>query len=217
MIYYKRKMPTQIIIADDHPLLVDGIRMILEEMDNVIVLNSVNNGRLLLDELERAVVGLVLLDLNMPRLDGIACLKIIRTNFPKVKVIILTNYNQPELIKEIKTLGACGYLVKNDSTIHLKEAINAVIAGNTWFSEAASPPPGASPFFTDDFMKKYQLTKREVEIIRMIAAGIPTRGISEKLFVSEFTVNAHRRNICRKLNLHTPAGLINFAREQGLV
>lgn len=210
-------MPLKIIIADDHPLLIDGIRMVLEEMDDVIVLNPVNNGRQLLDEISRRTVNIVLLDLNMPKLDGIACLRIIKTNFPKVKVIVLTNYNQPELIKEIKTLGASGYLLKNDNPIHLKEAIDAVAAGNTWFSFAEYSPPASSPFFTDDFMKKYQLTKREVEIIRMIVAGIPTREISERLFVSEFTINTHRRNICRKLNVHTPAGLINFAKEQGLV
>jgi DNA-binding NarL/FixJ family response regulator len=207
----------QIIIADDHPLIVEGIRMVLDEMKNTRMLKWVCNGRQLIDELRSTDVDMVLLDLNMPKLDGIDCLKIIKTDFPKVKVIVLTNYNQPELIKEIKELGAQGFLLKNDSTTHLKEAINTVVKGNTWFPVADVPLNGGSPFFTDSFMKKYQLTKQEVEIIRLIIAGIPTREIGERLFVSEFTINAHRRNICRKLNVHTPVGLINFAKEHGLV
>ena len=210
-------MPVQIIIADDHPLIVEGIRMVLDEMKNIRLIKRVCNGRQLIDELRNNVADMVLLDLNMPKPDGIECLKIIKTDFPKVKVIVLTNYNQPELIKEIKELGAWGFLLKNDSTTRLKEAINTVLKGNTWFPVADDSRSGNSPFFTDGFMKKYQLTKREVEIIRMIVAEVPTREIGEKLFVSEFTINAHRRNICRKLNVHTPVGLINFAKEPGLV
>lgn len=209
-------MPLQIIIADDHPLIVEGIRMVLEEIKNIRLLKWVSNGRLLIDELSRATVDLVLLDLNMPKLNGIDCLKIIKADFPKVKVIVLTNYNQPELIKEIKESGAHGYLLKNDNTVHLKEAIEKVINGNTWFPVMNESLESSSVFFADGFMKKYQLTKRELEIIRMIVAGIPTRQIGERLFVSEFTINAHRRNICRKLNVHTPVGLINFAKEHGL-
>ncbi|MBS1737877.1 MAG: response regulator transcription factor, partial [Bacteroidetes bacterium] len=95
-------------------------------------------------------------------------------------------------------------------------AIEKVINGNTWFPVMNESLESSSVFFADGFMKKYQLTKRELEIIRMIVAGIPTRQIGERLFVSEFTINAHRRNICRKLNVHTPVGLINFAKEHGL-
>jgi two-component system NarL family response regulator len=99
----------------------------------------------------------------------------------------------------------------------LKEAVLAVEDGGTWFPE--EPPAAADPpsLFVNDFMKKYQITQREVEIIRKIAQGYTTKEIGEQLYVSEFTVNAHRRNICRKLDIYTPVGLVNFAKEHGLV
>jgi len=209
-------MPLRLIIADDHPLLSDGLRMVLEEIKDLQVLPPVSNGRQLIDQLQQTPADIVLLDLNMPQLDGIETLKILQKNYPKVSVIILTSYYQPELVREIKALGAKGYLLKTTSTQLIKEAVAAVTAGDTWFTINELPVPSASPYFVDDFMKKYQLTKREVEIIRMIGSGFTTKKIGEKLFVSEFTVNAHRRNISRKLNIHTTVSLLHFAKENGL-
>jgi DNA-binding NarL/FixJ family response regulator len=198
------------------PLLVDGLVSVLEEIEDVLVLEPVGNGRQLIDRLKKLVVDVVLLDLNMPLLDGIASLKIIKTEFARVKVIIFTSYDQPKLIKEIKALGAEGYLLKTSNSTTLKKAILEVAAGQTWFPESIVESPELD-VQTDDFVKKYQITKREVEIIRMIAEGLTTKQIGDRLFVSEFTINSHRRNICRKLNIYTPVGLLNFAKEQGLV
>ncbi|WP_460970186.1 response regulator [Spirosoma migulaei] len=209
-------MPIRLIIADDHPLLIDGVRAVIEEMDDVVLLDSVTNGRQLMDRLLKQPVDMVLLDLNMPHLDGISTLTILKERQPHLKVIIFTSYDQPKLIKEIKSLGADGYLLKTSSSSVLKEAIIAVGAGATWFPDevvASSTPE----LLIDDFTIKYQITKREVEIIRLIVQGFSTRQIGERLFISEFTVNSHRRNIARKLGIDTPIGLLNFAKEQGLV
>jgi DNA-binding NarL/FixJ family response regulator len=208
-------MPLRLIIADDHPLLVDGLRRVLEEMEGIEVLETVANGRRLLDRLRQMPADLVLLDLHMPHLDGIETLKIIRTEFPRLKVLVFTSYNQPRIVREIRSLGAEGILLKSSPSHVLKEAVRVVADGGTWYQEEGPFP--ASPEFTDDFMKKYQITTREVEIIRKIAKGFTTKEIGEQLFVSEFTVNAHRRNICRKLEINTPVGLVNFAKEHGLV
>ncbi|QDK79257.1 response regulator transcription factor [Spirosoma sp. KCTC 42546] len=209
-------MPIRLIIADDHPLLIDGVRAVIEEMDDVVLLDSVTNGRQLMDRLLKQLVDMVLLDLNMPHLDGISTLTILKERQPHLKVIIFTSYDQPKLIKEIKSLGADGYLLKTSSSSVLKEAIIAVAAGATWFPDevvASSTPE----LLIDDFTIKYQITKREVEIIRLIVQGFSTRQIGERLFISEFTVNSHRRNIARKLGIDTPIGLLNFAKEQGLI
>ena len=211
-------MATRILIADDHPLLVDGLRRMLEETGGMQVLEPVGSGRLLLARLRENPVDLVLLDLQMPQLDGLETLRILREEFPGVKVLIFTNYNQPKLIREARSLGARGYLSKSCTSQMLKEAIARVAGGGSWFPE--EDEPGAltgKTDFTDDFMRKYQITTREVEILRKIARGYTSREIGEQLFVSEFTVNAHRRNICRKLDVHTPAGLVSFAKEHGLV
>jgi DNA-binding NarL/FixJ family response regulator len=207
-------MPLRLIIADDHPLLIDGVRKVLAEMDDMELLEPVNNGRGLLTCLRQMPVDIVLLDLHMPQLDGIETLKVLRKEFPRVKVLVFTSYNQSKLLKEIRSLGARGCLYKDSGAVILKQAVQTVAEGGTWFQEQASIP--TSEQFIDEFMKKYQVTQREVEILRKIAAGYTSKEIGKQLFVSEFTVNAHRRNICRKLDIYTPAGLVNFAKEHGL-
>lgn len=214
----KGKMPLRIIIADDHPLLVDGLRRVLEEMKDVEVTEPVGNGRQLLLRLRESPVDMVLLDLQMPQLDGLETLRILQKEFPRLKVVIFTNYNQQKLLREARNLGAGGYLSKSCTSQELKEAVRTVEDGSTWFpKESPSAAEDSPSVFVNDFMKKYQITQREVEIIRKIALGYTTKEIGEQLYVSEFTVNAHRRNICRKLDIYTPVGLVNFAKEHGLV
>jgi DNA-binding NarL/FixJ family response regulator len=206
----------KIIIADDHPLLIDGLKKVLEEIDNAYVVSTAGNGPELISILRKTTADLILLDLQMPKLDGIDTLKIIRKDFPRLKIIVFTNYGQPKLIREIKTMGAHGYLLKDSTSSVIKEAVAHVAAGNTWFKELQNEKP-PSALLVNDFMKKYQLTERETEIIGKIAEGLTTKDIAAKLFVSEFTINTHRRNICRKLNIYTPVGLLNFAKEHGLI
>jgi DNA-binding NarL/FixJ family response regulator len=214
----KGKMPLRIIIADDHPLLVDGLRRVLEEMEDVEVMEPVGNGRQLLLRLRESPVDMVLLDLQMPQLDGLETLRILQKEFPRLKVVIFTNYNQQKLLREARNLGASGYLSKSCTSQELKEAVRTVEEGGTWFpKESPSAAEDSPSVFVNDFMKKYQITQREVEIIRKIALGYTTKEIGEQLYVSEFTINAHRRNICRKLDIYTPVGLVNFAKEHGLV
>jgi len=213
-------MPLKIIIADDHPLLVDGMKRMLEEMEDVEVLEPVGNGRQLLARLRGQAVDIVLLDLHMPQLDGLETLRLLQKENPSLKILVFTNYNQPKLWREVRGLGARGYLLKSCTAQTLKEAVLTVSDGGTWFDEegtAGAAPESGDSIFTDDFMKKYQITPREVEIIRKIAQGYTTKEIGEQLYVSEFTVNAHRRNICRKLDIYTPVGLVNFAKDNGLV
>ncbi|HLY71226.1 MAG TPA: response regulator transcription factor [Puia sp.] len=209
-------MALRLVIADDHPLLVDGLKQVLEEIQNVEVVATAGNGFELINVLRKNRVDMVLLDLQMPRMDGIDSLKILKKDFPKLKIVVFTNYGQPKLIKEIRSLGANGYLLKNSTSSILKEAVNTVASGNNWFQDL-NPEVKQSVLLTNDFMKKYQLTERETEIICKIAEGLTTKEIASQLYVSEFTINTHRRNICRKLNIYTPVGLLNFAKEHGLV
>ena len=209
----------RLLLADDHPLLLDGLRSVLTDLPDTELLPPVTNGHQLLDYLHLYPVDVVLLDLNMPKTDGMTALKLIRRDFPLVKVIVFTSYNQPQRIREVQALGAMGYLLKTTDAPTLKTAVQQVWAGKPWFptlKSVSTPAPDASNP-DDAFMQKYQITKREVEIIQQIVAGLTTRQIADMLTVSEFTINAHRRNISRKLGIDTPVGLVNFAREQGLV
>ncbi len=125
----------KIIIADDHPLLVDGLRRMLEEMDGMQVLEPVSNGRQLLARLRDQVVDMVLLDLHMPQLDGLETLRVLQQELPAVKILIFTNYNQPKLWREARSLGARGYLLKSCTAQTLREAVLTVLDGGTWFDE----------------------------------------------------------------------------------
>ncbi len=207
----------RILIADDHQLLTDGLVAMLKENPGWEIQEPVNNGRALLEKLAGSRADVVVLDLNMPLLDGIRTLEILRAQYPSVKVLVLTNYNQPQLLAEVRKLGANGYLLKNAPASVLKTAITTIAAGGEWFEELQPQESQLPPYFLDEFMKKYQLTKREVEIIRMVGSELTSREIGTQLSISEFTVNTHRKNIMRKLALKNIAGLLNFAKEHGLL
>src|SRR4051812_33404342 len=167
-------MSLKLVIADDHPLLIDGLKRVLEEMEDVSVIACVENGLQLISVLRKITVDIVLLDMQMPKLDGIDSLRIIKKDFPRVKIIVFSNYGQTKLINEIKTLGADGYLLKDSTSTELKEAVTAVAAGRKWFINSRDEQP-ASPLYISEFMKKYQLTERETEIIRKIAEGLTSK------------------------------------------
>ena len=211
-------LPYKIILADDHQFLLEGIMTVLKEMPAVQVVAAVNNGHELMEILAKQQPDLVIFDLNMPGYDGLQCLQKIKKGYPHIKTLVLTNYSQPELIEEVNQKQADGYLVKNSTAAELKEAIENILAGKKHFpvTHEINSLPGNAYFF-DDFLKKYQLTKREVGIIRMICQEMSSKEIAENLFLSELTVTTHRRNILRKLEVKNVAGLVNFAKQYSLL
>jgi DNA-binding NarL/FixJ family response regulator len=205
----------KIFIADDHQILIDGIVSFFEDLDGFKVVGWANDGANLLQQIATLTPDIILLDLNMPKLDGIATLKKLRENYPNIKVIILSNYHQSQLIKETKNLGANGYVLKNGSKTDLLQAIEAIKNGKSFFP-SESDKAEAPSVFTDEFTKKHHLTKREVEIIRLVCEELNSKEIADKLFIAEFTVTTHRRNILSKLGLKNTPALINFAKENGI-
>jgi len=210
-------MPIKLLIADDHQMVIDGLVSVLKEENELELLKPVNNGQELLREVRRSSPDVILLDLNMPRLDGIETLTILNKDFPQIKVLILSSYNHPELIEEVKKLGAKGYLIKDTPYPFLRQSILNVAEGINWVQNIDNSVSNTPSYYIDDFMKKYQLSKREVEIVGMIAKGCTSKEIGDNLFISEFTVTTHRRNILRKLNIKSVATLVLFAKENGLV
>jgi DNA-binding NarL/FixJ family response regulator len=209
---------TKIILADDHQLFIEGVRTVLADLTDVLVVATVNDGDALMRKVRHEEVDVVLLDLNMPKLDGLKCLKEIKATRPSVKVLILTNYNQPELIDEVRKLEADGFMVKNSSASELRDAVLRIIAGEKLFNEGQkSPVLDETSYFFDDFLKKFKLTRREVDIIRLVCRELSSKQIAAELHLSEFTVSTHRKNIQRKLNIKNVAGLVAFAKEHQLV
>lgn len=209
---------TKIILADDHQLFIEGVRTVLAELNDASVVATVNDGEALMKKIRSEEVDVVLLDLNMPKLDGLKCLKEIKATKPSVKVLVLTNYNQPELVDEVRKLEADGFMVKNSSASELRDAVMRVIAGEKLFNEGQkSPVLDETSYFFDDFLKKFKLTRREVDIIRLVCRELSSKQIAAELHLSEFTVSTHRKNIQRKLNIKNVAGLVAFAKEHQLV
>jgi DNA-binding NarL/FixJ family response regulator len=210
-------MPIRLLIADDHQLLIDGLVAVLQENPAWEILEPVNNGRALLSRLAETRVDFILLDLNMPQIDGIRALEVIKKEFPQVKVLVLTNYNQPQLLAEVRKLGADGYILKNAPASTLETAISSILNGQPYFEELSPAQAPVAAYFLDEFMKKYHLTKREVEIIKMVGSELTSKEIGNQLSISELTVNTHRKNILRKLECRNTAGLLNFAKQHGIL
>lgn len=211
-------MKYKIVLADDHRFLLDGITTVLKEMPAVEIVAIAYNGFELMEAVGRERPHLVITDLNMPGYDGMQCLQKIKTNYTGIKVLVLTNYTQPELVEEVKAMQADGFLNKNSTAAELTEAVEIILSGKKYFP-AANEPEALSDdlYFMDDFLKKYQLTKREVGIIRMISREMSSKEIAAELCLSDLTINTHRRNIFRKLEIKNVAGLLNFAKEHMLL
>ena len=208
----------KVVLADDHQFLLEGILTLLKDDPMIEIVATANNGIELMSIVGRERPGLVIMDLNMPGYDGLQCLQKIKKEFPETRVLILTNYNQPELVDEVRAGQADGYLVKNSTAADLREAVSRIMDGEKYFPDAhmlKSVPDDS--FFFDEFLRKYQLTKREIEIIQLICREMSTRQIATALFLSELTINTHRRNILRKLEVKNVAGLMNFAKQNQLL
>lgn len=202
-------------IADDHHVLVAGLQSLFSNPGHGIeVILTAANGMELLDEMATAPVDLVLLDLNMPGGNGLDCLPDLRERFPLVRVVIFTMYDQPKFIKEAFKLGAEGYILKDSRLEDIVRGIHTVAEGQVFLSDGLSVFPGtngdAENTFDDGFLMLHSLTKREMEILSMIARAKSNKEIAEELFISDQTVSVHRKNLMRKLRVSSSAGLIKF-------
>lgn len=204
--------PVKVIIADDHALFVNGLELLLKEDPDVEVIAVANDGNDLLRLTEKQLPDVILLDVNMPNMNGLDALKHIKKNFSSAKVIILSTYQEDHLIEKAKQYGANGYLLKNCNKDELIKTIFLVAEGKTCFPYRI-PKTDRNFTYTDILLKKINLTKRELEITELIKEGLTNQQMAEKLFLSIFTVETHRKNIMQKLQLKNPAALIRFLLE----
>lgn len=202
----------RIIIADDHTLFINGLQMLLKEAPDINVTAIANDGRSLLSLIALQPPDLVLLDINMPNMNGMEALQHIRRDFPMVRTIILSTYHEDHLIEKARQYGANGYLLKNCDKEELLKTLSLVMSGETCFPYRL-PKQENSFDEQDHFLKQFNLTKREMEVISLIKDGLTNQQMAEKLFLSIFTVETHRKNIMQKLQLKSPAALIRFLME----
>lgn len=208
----------KILIADDHDIVLEGYKSILSEIPNMEVVGKAANGKEVLYMLQSNLVDIVLMDLNMPQMDGIEATEKVKELFPNVKILVLTMLGDSMHIKKLVDLGVDGYLLKNSDKATLIRAIEGVYDGKPFFDGEVTKT------ILNRFKQKIEiddeevfLSDRELEIITQIALGLSTAEISEKLFISPHTVKTHRKNINFKLGIHNPAELLIFAKKKNLI
>ena len=203
-----------IVLADDHVLLRDGIKRIIEESPDLRVVAEASDGLELLRVLKQHDVDMVLLDISMPGLRGIEAVREVKISFPAIKVLILTMHKKKEYIRHAFSAGADGYLLKEATGDELFDAINTIRNGENYVSNAFSKEliiELLQLYRTGGKLEAEVLTIREKEVLKLIAEGKSSKEIADLLFISIYTVNNHRAKIIKKLGLKKTADLVRYA------
>ena len=207
-----------ILIADDHQMFIDGIRSLLEDSRDIVVVGEARTGIEVLERCGEKQVDIVIMDINMPEMDGIQATRELLKRHPSVKILGLSMYNDREYISDILKAGAMGYILKNTGKESLLNAIATLQAGNNYLGDEVSKT------LLNSFMKHPQtppsmekLSGREIEVLECIATGRTTHEIAEQLFISKNTVETHRKNLLYKLKARNTAELVNNAYKQRLI
>ena len=210
-------MSIRLLLADDHQIFADSLSLLLSSLDGVDVLGQVNDGKQVLAFLEDYPVDMVLSDLHMPYMNGVELILQIRRRFPTVRVLVLTMAEDRAHIREALQAGAAGYLLKSVGKDELAKALFTIAAGQPYISDRALQELYRQPEPADEGINLWAaLTNREIDVIKLIAQEHNSNQIAEKLFISLNTVETHRKNLFKKLNVKNSLGLIKFALKHGL-
>ena len=210
----------RIVLADDHIILRQGIKKIIEEYGDLKVVGEARDGLELLSLLRKSTPDMVILDISMPNLRGIEAAREIKNLYPDIRILILTMHKKTEYVYYALSAGVEGYLLKEDTESELFSAIETVRSGKTYVSASFATD------MTDDLVQYYLgerkpavelLTTREREVLKLIAEGKSSKEIAALLFISVYTVNNHRANIIKKLKLKRTADLVRYAIDKGYI
>lgn len=212
----------RVLLVDDHQLIIDGLRGFLEPEDDYTVVGEANNGAEAIKLAQVLQPDVVLMDIEMPEISGIQASEEIKKSRPDCKIVIISMHQEKELIKKLVEKGVDGYLLKNSSKDEVLSALRAVLDNQPYFSQDVTlsllnkaKPQGHNG--KSEVVSLASLTEREVEILKLVAEGMTNKEIGENLFISHRTVDTHRTNLMKKLEITNVAGLIRFAFKSGLV
>jgi len=211
----------RIFIAEDQTIVRDGLRALLSSNPNFEVVGEAEDGREVIRKIEEYNPDLILMDLSMPRMNGMEAIKEVKKLLPDTKILVLTIHKTDEYILPVLKAGADGYVLKHDTQVELMTAIKSVLEGKSYLS------PGVSQKVIEGYVEGSKtvktksswdtLTQREREVLKLIAEGYKNREIADDLCISIKTVVKHRANLMEKLDLHNASALTTFAIEKGLV
>jgi len=199
-----------IYIADDHAIVLEGLTEILRAKRHLKIMGTAADGEALINLMHDRRADVVILDINMPKINGIQCTEWIKQHYPQCKVIILTMFPERSYIDQLIKAGADGCLLKSRGSQDLLDAIDRVTSGRSYFDTIRD-------FAEKDMNPVFNLSQREMEIIKLIVNGHTSAEIAEKLFLSEHTVKTHRKNIFRKIGINSVGQLATFAINNGIL
>lgn len=205
----------KVAIADDHQMFIDGIKSIFLDNKEIEIAITANDGAELMGKLADNPVDIILVDADMPRMDGLEVTKKILGKNPESKIIVLTMHNEKNYITSFIKSGALGYVLKNTSESELIQAIKSVFRGENFYSQKVTQV--IMKGLKNDSNNKVQISERELDVLRLVAAELTTKEIAEKLFISENTVETHRKNLIGKLGVRNAVGLVKYAIQEGLL
>jgi DNA-binding NarL/FixJ family response regulator len=209
---------TSVLVADDHGIVREGLRRLLEAEGDLTVCGEASDGREVLEQVETHHPQVVVLDINMPKLGGLETLERLRSGHPDVKVILLSVHGDSPFVRSAVSLGADGYVLKNGRASEVLSAVRAVVRGGSYFSPAVAreiveqvraPKRATEPFSL--------LSSREREVLHLIADGLSAKEIAAQLDISTKTVEAHRTSLMRKLGARKATELVRYALRHGLI
>lgn len=208
----------RVIIADDHLMFLDGLKEMLSKMENIEVVGTALNGQQVLDLMKDQSVNLLITDISMPDVDGIALSNMVKKKYSDTKVLVLSMHSRSDIIAKLVQYNIDGYLLKNAGKSELILAIESIMRGEKYFTEEVKQKYMESMFSPPNKKKsEVKLSKRETEILILIAKEDTVSEIAEKLFISKNTVETHRKNIFRKLEIKNKAGAVKYAIQHDLI
>ncbi|MGI4759938.1 MAG: response regulator [Janthinobacterium lividum] len=211
----------RIFLVDDHTIVRDGLRALLANEPDIAIVGEASNGQELLDRLATTPADVVMLDANMPVLDGLATTLRLRTEFPQVRILILSMLAHERYIGQLFEAGAAGYVLKSAEKGEILVAIQTIIAGRQFLCSDLGLNMLRKVLAKDDepeeATKASRLSRRESEVLQLLSEGLTTNEIAEKLFTSKRTIETHRQNILEKTQTKNTAALIRMAVTQGLL
>ncbi|MBE0661402.1 MAG: response regulator transcription factor [Bacteroidales bacterium] len=201
----------KLLLADDHEVMLNGLTAIINAEDNLRVIDTARNGSELIAKVNKLNPDLCIVDLDMPVMNGLQASETLLKQDEDIKIIMLTMHKEGSLVRKFREIGVKGYLLKTCDSDELIFAINKVLKGQAYFSDQLFyEPASAAQSESADITRITQLTKRELEITKLLCQGHSNNKIATALFISPSTVDNHRTNIMRKLEVHNIAGLIRF-------
>ena len=209
-------MKTRIIIVDDHPMFLQGMQALVRDLKEVEIIGTALNGNQALELLKEKEADIVITDITMPDMDGIELTQQIQKRYPHIHVLVLTMHSDRKNLSRMLSKGVSGYLLKNATKDEVWEAIKTIRDGGTYFPKEVFDAM-SQPAKTKKVNNIPNLTDREKEILVLIAREYTMLEIAEKLFISQRTVETHRRNLTYKLDVRNTAGLVRYAVEMGLL